>query len=159
MIFMDDFEYISSSINEVYKTIGGIRMKYYYVPILSRGFKESKDYIDYDFDNKIEINATINSAQTSDVDLETSTVQLKTNRKICTIQFPLQSIIPYKVQVLDRIYIEFEDGRTANYLIVGIDNGVLLQSIYISVRAFEMETTFTDLEWTDNGRTQSNTDD
>ena len=36
-------------------------------------------------------------------------------------------------------------------LIVGIDNGVLLQGVYVSVRAFEMTSTFTDFEWADNG--------
>lgn len=148
---MNDLEYLSNSFKEVYSWIGGVGMKYYYVPILSRGFKDSLDYIDYDFDNKIPINATINSTQTSDVDLETTTAQLTTNKKIVTIQFTLDSIAPHKVQVLDRIYIEYADGRTANYLIVGIDNGVLLQSVYVSVRAFEMTSTFTDFEWADNG--------
>lgn len=148
---MNDLKYLSKSFDEVYSWLGGIGMKYYYVPILSRSFKNSLDYIDYDFENKIPINATINSTQTSDVDLETTTAQLTTNKKIVTIQFTLDSIAPHKVQVLDRIYIEFVDGRTANYLIVGIDNGVLLQGVYVSVRAFEMTSTFTDFEWADNG--------
>ena len=78
---MNDLEYLSKSFDEVYSWLGGIGMKYF-MCLYYRGFKNSLDYIDYDFENKIPINATINSTQTSDVDLETTTAQLTTNKRL-----------------------------------------------------------------------------
>ena len=34
---------------------------------------------------------------------------------------------------------------------MGIDNGVLLNGIYTSVRAFEFDGTLTNFQWADNG--------
>ena len=143
--------YITKSFDEVYSMLGGLGMTFYYVPYIKKGFKESRDYIDYDFNNKIKINATINSIETSDVDLEYVKQYLKNTRKGATIQFTLDSISPYKVRPLDRIYIEHTGGKTENYLIVGIDSNVLLQNIYVSVRVFEFDGTLTKFQWTDNG--------
>lgn len=144
-------KYLTDSIEQVYTEIGERGMSYYYVPVLEKKIKDSMDYINYDFDNKIKIGATINSDLTSDVDVEYAKIYLKNTRKTVTIQFTLASIAPYKVDVLDRIYVEYEDGRTENYLIVGVDNGVLLQGIYTSVRAFEFDGTLTKFQWADNG--------
>ncbi len=143
--------YITKSFDEVYSMVGGLGMTFYYVPYIKKGFKESRDYIDYDFNNKIKINATINSIETSDVDLEYTKQYLKNTRKGATIQFTLDSISPHKVRPLDRIYIEHNGGKTENYLIVGIDSNVLLQNIYVSVRVFEFDGTLTKFQWTDNG--------
>lgn len=143
--------YITKSFDEVYSMVGGLGMTFYYVPYIKKGFKESRDYIDYDFSNKIKINATINSIETSDVDLEYAKQYLKNTRKGATIQFTLASISPHKVRPLDRIYIEHGNGKTENYLIVGIDSNVLLQNIYVSVRAFGFDGTLTKFQWTNNG--------
>lgn len=143
--------YIAQSFDEVYSMIGGLGMTLYYVPYLEKKFVESRDYINYDFNNKIKINATLNSIETSDVDIEYTKQYLKNTRKGATIQFTLNSISPHKVRPLDRIYIEYEDGRTENYLIVGIDSNVLLQNIYVSVRVYEFDGTLTKFQWADNG--------
>lgn len=144
-------KYLTDSMEQVYMEIGERGMSYYYVPVIEKKIKDSMDYINYDFDNKIKIRATINSDLTSDADVEYAKIYLKNTRKTVTIQFTLASIAPYKVDVLDRIYVEYEDGRTENYLIVGVDNGVLLQGIYTSVRAFEFDGTLTKFQWADNG--------
>lgn len=144
-------KYLTDSMEQVYMEIGERGMSYYYVPVIEKKIKDSMDYINYDFDNKIKIRATINSDLTSDADVEYAKIYLKNTRKTVTIQFTLASIAPYKVDVLDRIYVEYEDGRTENYLIVGVDNGVLLQDIYTSVRAFEFDGTLTNFQWADNG--------
>lgn len=144
-------EYLSKSFDEVYSMIGGVGMTYYYVPYTTKGFVESRDYISYDFENKIKINATLNSMETSDVDLEYSKQYLKNTRKGVTLQFVLNSIAPHEVRPLDRIYIEYSDGRTADYLIVGIDSNVLLQNVYVSVRAYEFSGTLTKFQWDNNG--------
>lgn len=144
-------KYLTDSMEQVYMEIGERGMSYYYVPAIEKKIKDSMDYINYDFDNKIKIRATINSDLTSDADVEYAKIYLKNTRKTVTIQFTLASIAPYKVDVLDRIYVEYEDGRTENYLIVGVDNGVLLQGIYTSVRAFEFDGTLTKFQWADNG--------
>lgn len=144
-------KYLTDSIEQVYTEIGERGMSYYYVPVIEKKIKDSMDYINYDFDNKIKIRATVNSDLTSDVDVEYAKIYLKNTRKTVTIQFTLASIAPYKVDVLDRIYVEYEDGRTENYLIVGVDNGVLLQGIYTSVRAFEFDGALTKFQWADNG--------
>ena len=144
-------KYLTDSIEQVYTEIGGRGMSYYYVPVIEKKIKDSMDYINYDFDNKIKIGAAINSDLTSDVDVEFAKLYLKNTRSTVTIQFTLASIAPYKVDVLDRIYVEYDDGRFENYLIVGIDNGVLLNGIYTSVRAFEFDGTLTNFQWADNG--------
>lgn len=144
-------KYLTDSMEQVYMEIGERGMSYYYVPVIEKKIKDSMDYINYDFDNKIKIRATVNSDLTSDVDVEYAKIYLKNTRKTVTIQFTLASIAPYKVDVLDRIYVEYEDGRTTNYLIVGVDNGVLLQGIYTSVRAFEFDGALTKFQWADNG--------
>ncbi len=144
-------EYLTSSLNEVYSLIGEQGMSYYYVPYLEHSFKNSRDYINYDFNNKIKIHATINSEMMSDFDLEFAQTYLKHTQGRAKIQFTLQSIYPYKVRPLDRIYIERTDGIKENYLIVGIDDGVLLQGVYISVRAFKFDGTLTKFQWADNG--------
>lgn len=149
---MDNIDnYLIESINMVYDMIGNRQMNYYYVPVLEKKFVDSQDFINYDFDNRIKINATINSDLASDVDLEFAKEYLKTTRKSATIQFLLSSISPHIPQPLDRIYIEFADGRTENWIISGIDNGVLLQGIYISVRAFDFDGTLTKFQWANNG--------
>lgn len=144
-------KYLTDSMEQVYMEIGERGMSYYYVPVIEKKIKDSMDYINYDFENKIRIRAAINSDLTSDADVEYAKIYLKNTRKTVTIQFTLASIAPYKVDVLDRIYVEYEDGRTENYLIVGVDNGVLLQGIYTSVRAFEFDGTLTKFQWADNG--------
>lgn len=147
--------YLSDSIRHVYKEIGGRNMTYYYVPIIEKSFKGSMDYIDYDFKNKIKIDATINTDITSDIDIENTKLYIKSNRNPVTIQFVLEDVFPYKVGILDRIYVEYGDGRAENYLIVGIDNGVLLKGIYTSVRAFEFDGTLTEFQWANNGVIQN----
>ena len=144
-------KYLTDSIEQVYTEIGERGMSYYYVPVIEKKIKDSMDYINYDFDNKIKISAAINSDLTSDVDVEFAKLYLKNTRSTVTIQFTLASIAPYKVDVLDRIYVEYDDGRFENYLIVGIDNGVLFNGIYTSVRAFEFDGTLTNFQWADNG--------
>ena len=144
-------DYLIQSFEEVYNIIGNKGMSFYYVPILEKKYVDSQDFIDYDFDGRIKINATINSDLTSDVDVEYAKLFLKNTRKSATIQFTLNSIDPYQVQPLDRIYIEYDDGRTEDYLIVGVDNGVLLQGIYTSVRVFEFNGTLTKFQWANNG--------
>ena len=144
-------KYLTDSLEQVYTEIGERGMSYYYVPVIEKKIKDSMDYINYDFDNKIKISAAINSDLTSDVDVEFAKVYLKNTRSTVTIQFTLASIAPYKVDVLDRIYVEYDDGRFENYLIVGIDNGVHLNGIYTSVRAFEFDGTLTNFQWADNG--------
>lgn len=144
-------KYLIDSLEQVYTEIGERGMSYYYVPVIEKKIKDSMDYINYDFDNKIKISAAINSDLTSDVDVEFAKIYLKNTRSTVTIQFTLASIAPYKVDVLDRIYVEYDDGRFENYLIVGIDNGVLLKGIYTSVRAFEFDGTLTNFQWADNG--------
>ena len=151
MLRMELNKYLTDSMEQVYMEIGERGMSYYYVPVIEKKIKDSMDYINYDFDNKIKIRATINSDLTSDVDVEFAKVYLKNTRSTVTIQFTLASIAPYKVDVLDRIYVEYDDGRFENYLIVGIDNGVLLKGIYTSVRAFEFDGTLTNFQWADNG--------
>lgn len=143
--------YLSSSIDQVYGIIGNREMKFYYVPVLERKYLESKDFIDYDFENKIRINATLNSDLASDIDLERAKDYLTVTQESATIQFALTSIRPHIPNKLDRIYIEYPNGKTANYLIVGIDDGVLLQGIYVSVRVFKMDGVITNFQWTNNG--------
>ena len=143
--------YLSSSIDQVYGIIGNREMKFYYVPVLERKYLESKDFIDYDFENKIRINATLNSDLASDVDLERAKDYLTVTQESATIQFALTSIRPHIPNKLDCIYIEYPNGKTANYLIVGIDDGVLLQGIYVSVRVFKMDGVITNFQWANNG--------
>lgn len=143
--------YLSSSIDQVYGIIGNREMKFYYVPVLERKYLESKDFIDYDFENKIRINATLNSDLASDIDLERAKGYLTVTQESATIQFALTSIRPHIPNKLDRIYIEYPNGKTANYLIVGIDDGVLLQGIYVSVRVFKMDGVITNFQWANNG--------
>ena len=143
--------YLSSSIDQVYGIIGNREMKFYYVPVLERKYLESKDFIDYDFENKIRINATLNSDLASDIDLERAKDYLTVTQGSATIQFALTSIRPHIPNKLDRIYIEYPNGKTANYLIVGIDDGVLLQGIYVSVRVFKMDGVITNFQWANNG--------
>lgn len=143
--------YLSNSIDQVYGIIGNREMKFYYVPVLERKYLESKDFIDYDFENKIRINATLNSDLASDIDLERSKDYLTVTQESATIQFALTSIRPHIPNKLDRIYIEYPNGKTANYLIVGIDDGVLLQGIYVSVRVFKMDGVITNFQWANNG--------
>ena len=97
----------------------------------------------------------INTDITSDIDIENTKLYIKSNRNPVTIQFVLEDIFPYKVGILDRIYVEYGDGRAENYLIVGIDNGVLLKGIYTSVRAFEFDGTLTEFQWANNGVIQN----
>lgn len=143
--------YLSSSIDQVYGIIGNREMKFYYVPVLERKYLESKDFIDYDFANKIRINATLNSDLASDIDLERAKDYLTVTQESATVQFALTSISPNIPNKLDRIYIEYPNGKTANYLIVGIDDGVLLQGIYVSVRVFKMDSVITNFQWANNG--------
>ena len=143
--------YLSNSIDQVYGIIGNREMKFYYVPVLERKYLESKDFIDYDFENKIRINATLNSDLASDIDLERAKDYLTVTQESATIQFALTSIRPHIPNKLDRIYIEYPNGKTANYLIVGIDDGVLLQGIYVSVRVFKMDGVITNFQWVNNG--------
>lgn len=143
--------YLSSSIDQVYGIIGNRGMKFYYVPVLERKYLESKDFIDYDFENKIRINATLNSDLASDIDLERAKDYLTVTQESATIQFALTSIRPHIPNKLDRIYIEYPNGKTADYLIVGIDDGVLLQGIYVSVRVFKMDGVITNFQWANNG--------
>lgn len=143
--------YLSSSIDQVYDIIGNREMKFYYVPVLERKYLESKDFIDYDFENKIRINATLNSDLASDIDLERAKDYLTVTQESATIQFALTSIRPHIPNKLDRIYIEYPNGKTADYLIVGIDDGVLLQGIYVSVRVFKMDGVITNFQWANNG--------
>lgn len=152
MLKMDSISrYLSSSIDQVYGIIGNREMKFYYVPVLERKYLESKDFIDYDFENKIRINATLNSDLASDIDLERAKDYLTVTQESATIQFALTSIRPHIPNKLDRIYIEYPNGKTANYLIVGIDDGVLLQGIYVSVRVFKMDGVITNFQWANNG--------
>ena len=152
MLKMDNISrYLSSSIDQVYGIIGNREMKFYYVPVLERKYLESKDFIDYDFENKIRINATLNSDLASDIDLERAKDYLTVTQESATIQFALTSIRPHIPNKLDRIYIEYPNGKTANYLIVGIDDGVLLQGIYVSVRVFKMDGVITNFQWANNG--------
>ena len=143
--------YLSNSIDQVYGIIGNREMKFYYVPVLERKYLESKDFIDYDFENKIRINATLNSDLASDIDLERAKDYLTVTQESATIQFALTSIRPHIPNKLDRIYIEYPNGKTVNYLIVGIDDGVLLQGIYVSVRVFKMDGVITNFQWANNG--------
>lgn len=143
--------YLSSSIDQVYGIIGNREMKFYYIPVLERKYLESKDFIDYDFENKIRINATLNSDLASDIDLERAKDYLTVTQESATIQFALTSIRPHIPNKLDRIYIEYPNEKTANYLIVGIDDGVLLQGIYVSVRVFKMDSVITNFQWANNG--------
>ena len=143
--------YLSNSIDQVYGIIGNREMKFYYVPVLERKYLESKDFIDYDFENKIRINATLNSDLASDIDLERAKDYLTVTQESATIQFALTNIRPHIPNKLDRIYIEYPNGKTANYLIVGIDDGVLLQGIYVSVRVFKMDGVITNFQWANNG--------
>lgn len=143
--------YLSNSIDQVYGIIGNREMKFYYVPVLERKYLESKDFIDYDFENKIRINATLNSDLASDIDLERAKDYLTVTQESATIQFALTSIRPHIPNKLDRIYIEYPNGKTADYLIVGIDDGVLLQGIYVSVRVFKMDGVLTNFQWANNG--------
>jgi hypothetical protein len=143
--------YLSNSIDQVYGIIGNREMEFYYVPVLERKYLESKDFIDYDFENKIRINATLNSDLASDIDLERAKDYLTVTQESATIQFALTSIRPHIPNKLDRIYIEYPNGKTANYLIVGIDDGVLLQGIYVSVRVFKMDGVITNFQWANNG--------
>lgn len=143
--------YLSNSIDQVYGIIGNREMKFYYVPVLERKYLESKDFIDYDFENKIRINATLNSDLASDIDLERAKDYLTVTQESATVQFALTSISPNIPNKLDRIYIEYPNGKTANYLIVGIDDGVLLQGIYVSVRVFKMDSIITNFQWANNG--------
>ena len=143
--------YLSNSIDQVYDIIGNREMKFYYVPVLERKYLESKDFIDYDFENKIRINATLNSDLASDIDLERAKDYLTVTQESATIQFALTNIRPHIPNKLDRIYIEYPNGKTANYLIVGIDDGVLLQGIYVSVRVFKMDGVITNFQWANNG--------
>ena len=143
--------YLRNSIDQVYGIIGNREMKFYYVPVLERKYLESKDFIDYDFENKIRINATLNSDLASDIDLERAKDYLTVTQESATIQFALTSIRPHIPNKLDRIYIEYPNGKTANYLIVGIDDGVLLQGIYVSVRVFKMDGVITNFQWANNG--------
>ena len=143
--------YLSNSIDQVYGIVGNREMKFYYVPVLERKYLESKDFIDYDFENKIRINATLNSDLASDIDLERAKDYLTVTQESATIQFALTSIRPHIPNKLDRIYIEYPNGKTANYLIVGIDDGVLLQGIYVSVRVFKMDGVITNFQWANNG--------
>ena len=143
--------YLSNSIDQVYGIIGNREMKFYYVPVLERKYLESKDFIDYDFENKIHINATLNSDLASDIDLERAKDYLTVTQESATIQFALTSIRPHIPNKLDRIYIEYPNGKTANYLIVGIDDGVLLQGVYVSVRVFKMDGVITNFQWANNG--------
>lgn len=152
MLKMDNISrYLSSSIDQVYDIIGNREMKFYYVPVLERKYLESKDFIDYDFENKIRINATLNSDLASDIDLERAKDYLTVTQESATIQFALTSIRPHIPNKLDRIYIEYPNGKTADYLIVGIDDGVLLQGIYVSVRVFKMDGVITNFQWANNG--------
>lgn len=152
MLKMDSISrYLSNSIDQVYGIIGNREMKFYYVPVLERKYLESKDFIDYDFENKIRINATLNSDLASDIDLERAKDYLIVTQESATIQFALTSIRPHIPNKLDRIYIEYPNGKTANYLIVGIDDGVLLQGIYVSVRVFKMDGVITNFQWANNG--------
>ena len=152
MLKMDSISrYLSDSIDQVYGIIGNREMKFYYVPVLERKYLESKDFIDYDFENKIRINATLNSDLASDIDLERAKDYLTVTQESATIQFALTSIRPHIPNKLDRIYIEYPNGKTANYLIVGIDDGVLLQGIYVSVRVFKMDGVITNFQWANNG--------
>lgn len=152
MLKMDSISrYLSNSIDQVYGIIGNREMKFYYVPVLERKYLESKDFIDYDFENKIRINATLNSDLASDIDLERAKDYLTVTQESATIQFALTSIRPHIPNKLDRIYIEYPNGKTANYLIVGIDDGVLLQGIYVSVRVFKMDGVITNFQWANNG--------
>ena len=143
--------YLSNSIDQVYGIIGNREMKFYYVPVLERKYLESKDFIDYDFENKIHINATLNSDLASDIDLERAKDYLTVTQESATIQFALTSIRPHIPNKLDRIYIEYPNGKTADYLIVGIDDGVLLQGIYVSARVFKMDGVITNFQWANNG--------
>lgn len=143
--------YLSNSIDQVYGIIGNREMKFYYVPVLEKKYLESKDFIDYDFENKIRINATLNSDLASDIDLERAKDYLTVTQESATIQFALTSIRPHIPNKLDRIYIEYPNGKTADYLIVGIDDGVLLQGIYVSVRVFKMDGVITNFQWANNG--------
>ena len=152
MLKMDSISrYLSNSIDQVYGIIGNREMKFYYVPVLERKYLESRDFIDYDFENKIRINATLNSDLASDIDLERAKDYLTVTQESATIQFALTSIRPHIPNKLDRIYIEYPNGKTANYLIVGIDDGVLLQGIYVSVRVFKMDGVITNFQWANNG--------
>lgn len=147
--------YVGESIDQVYNMIGNREMKFYYVPVLERKYLESKDFIDYDFENKIRINATLNSDLASDIDLERAKDYLTVTQESATIQFTLTSVRPHIPNKLDRIYIEYPDGKTTDYLIVGIDDGVLLQGIYLSVRVFKMDSVITNFQWANNGVLQN----
>ena len=91
--------YLSDSIRHVYKEIGGRNMTYYYVPIIEKSFKGSMDYIDYDFKNKIKIDATINTDITSDIDIENTKLYIKSNRNPVTIQFVLEVKLVVQVEI------------------------------------------------------------
>ena len=143
--------YLSNSIDQVYDIIGNRELKFYYVPVLERKYLESKDFIDYDFENKIHINATLNSDLASDIDLERAKDYLTVTQESATIQFALTSIRPHIPNKLDRIYIEYPNGKTADNLIEGIADGVLLQGIYVSVRVFKMDGVITNFQWANNG--------
>lgn len=132
--------------------IGGNRMTYYFVPYITKGYKNSQDYIDYDFENKIKVRATINSNVTGDPDLESARQYLKTTSKPYNVQFLLDDIKPLIPRLLDMLYVEYDDGRKEQFLLVGIDNDVLLQGIYMSYRAFRFDGTLTKFQYLKNGK-------
>lgn len=144
-------DYLSQSMEEVYTMIGNRGMTFYYVPYTDHRFVDSQDFFDYDYEGRIEIPATLNSNLASDADLEFAHQYLKNTRNSGTIQFTLRSIYPNEVRPLDRIHIKYDDGRTEDYLIVGIDDGVLLQGIYVSVRVFRFDGMLTNFQWANNG--------
>ena len=143
--------YLQESFQQVYDAIGGNGMTCYYVPYIEKKFKNSQDFINYDFANKIKIKATVNMDLQGDPDLETVKKYLKTTVRSASIQFTVNSIYPNYVRMLDRIYIEYDDGRPSeNFLIVGIDNDVLLLGAYVSVRAVKFDGTISRFQWGDN---------
>lgn len=144
-------DFLSQTIGEVYDMIGSNRMTYYFVPYITKGYKNSQDYIDYDFENKIKVRATINALVTGDPDLESARQYLKTTSKPYTVQFLLDDIKPLLPRMLDMLYVEYDDGRKEKFLLVGIDNDLLLQGIYMSYRAFKFDGTITKFQWTLNG--------
>lgn len=149
---MNEFDYVSESLEQVYSTIGGLGMTYEYIPLLN-----SDEYtedgllkLDYDYENRIPIKAGLNVEKYSDPDIEYQEKTLRNTRENVTIQFTTRSIYPYKVKPRDAIDVTVGDV-TKRYIVAGNDNGIVLNGVYYSVRATLMDGLLQEYEVLENG--------
>lgn len=148
---MNEKEWLQSSLKEVYSDMGGIGMTYAYIPLIEQTYSdEGLAILNYDYANKIPINAALNTLRTGDADFEYESKDVKNNRENVTIQFTLDSIYPRKVKDRDAIEVTIGDTKK-RYLILGTDNGIVLQGVYYSVRATLMQGATQEYEVLDNG--------